>query len=133
MLPTISAVAGIEVPDRWGLDGVSFAAEILGRGPSDRQWIYCWYHRNGVRDEASQHVRNQRFKLYSNGNFFDLTTDFEENSPLPLDTLGRLELTHYRTLKNVLETRMKVTQAWDGPIREKQALLWEGKTRKPDR
>lgn len=117
MLPTISEVAGIGVPEEWGVDGVSFASEIRGQSPSPREWIYCWYERDGKRNKASEHVRDQRFKLYGNGKLFDVVADFEEKSPLSLGELSEADKATFEKLDAVLQTKMKITDEAD-PVQE---------------
>lgn len=126
MLPTIADAAGIEVPADWGGDGVSFAPEIRGKSASLREWIYCWYHRDGVRDKATQHVRNQRFKLYASGDFFDVVADFDEKKALAIDGLSEKDRAVYGKLKKALKEKVKITQAADGAIEEKRAVLSRG-------
>ncbi len=120
MLPTIAEVAGIEVPADWGGDGVSFASEIRGEAPSTREWIYCWYSRDGVRSKASQHVRNQRFKLYAGGKLFDVVSDFNEERPLKIDALNEQDRAVYRSLKKALAEKIKISKAADPMIEEKR-------------
>lgn len=132
MLPTIAEAAGIEVPADWGGDGVSFAPEIRGESASPREWIYCWYQRDGVRDKASQHVRNQRFKLYASGDFFDVVADFGEANALATDMLSEKDRAVYRKLKKVLAEKVKITEAADPGIEEKRAVMSRGTKKKAD-
>jgi arylsulfatase A len=113
MLPTVAEIAGIEVPSEWNIDGQSFASEIRGRAPAPREWIYCWYHRDGNRAKATQHVRTQQFKLYSDGRFFDVVADFEEKKPLDVKQLAGRPLDVYSTLKVILDEKVIVTKQAD--------------------
>lgn len=70
VLPTLSELAGAELPDDVVIDGRSFAS-VLSRQSDDRwhrPWTFTQYADLRV-------VRNHRFKLYSSGEFFDLATD----------------------------------------------------------
>jgi arylsulfatase A len=78
-LPTLLEVGGAEAPK--GLDGRSFLPQLLGKKGNPREWIYCWYSRNGG-PKGAEFARDQRFKLYTNGNLFDVTADIDEKSPL---------------------------------------------------
>ena len=113
MLPTIAEVAEIDVPKKWGTDGVSFAKEIKGGKKSAREWIYCWYERDGRRDKASEHTRNQRFKLYADGNFYDVVQDFEEKKPLDVAKLDERKRAVYAKLKAALDERVAQTDSVD--------------------
>lgn len=74
-LPTLAEVAGIEVPDGWAEDGVSFAPAMLGKGASPREWAYSELR-------GARFVRTRDFKLYGDGRFFDLRIDPEEKKPV---------------------------------------------------
>jgi arylsulfatase A len=113
MLPTIAEVAGISVPKKWGVDGISFASEVRGKAPSTREWIYCWYQRDGRRDDASEHVRDQRFKVYGDGRAFDVVEDFEEKSPLKVNKLPSGLRERVTKLKSVLKAKMAITDEAD--------------------
>lgn len=66
--PTLTEVAGVQWPEEPLLDGMSLAPHYRGE-TRQKDWIYCWYERNGVREKASEHVREQRYKLYATGAF----------------------------------------------------------------
>jgi len=121
MLPTSAAIAGIETPAAWKLDGVSFAAEIRGGAPSPREYIYCWYERHGVRDTASQHTRDRRFKLYADGKLYNVVDDFKEKAPLDPATLAAEELAAYRKLKAALDRHTQITAQADSVQEAKRA------------
>ncbi len=82
ILPTLAQLAGAELPADIRPDGRSFAPQIQGKPGDPRAWTYCWYERNGKRNRASQHVRNQQFKLYADGRMFDVAADPSEKRPL---------------------------------------------------
>ncbi|MEM9280530.1 MAG: sulfatase-like hydrolase/transferase [Verrucomicrobiota bacterium] len=113
MLPTIADVAGIKVPEKWRVDGVSFASEIQGGDPSPREWIYCWYSRDGIRDKAKEHVRNQQFKIYGNGKIYHVVDDFEEKNPIKKSELEGTDLETVRTLNEVLKEHLFITDEAD--------------------
>lgn len=87
-LPTLCAAARVKVPDNRPIDGQSFLPQLRGEVGSPRKWIYCWYARNPDRgEEPRQFARDQRYKLYNNGKFFDVMNDPFEQRPLPLAEL----------------------------------------------
>lgn len=70
VLPTLAELAGAKPPDDVTIDGQSFAPLLNGQGDAawKRPWNYAQYSTTRV-------VRDQRFKLYSTGQFFDLAED----------------------------------------------------------
>ncbi len=77
ILPTLAALAGAKLPSGVTIDGRSFAPQLLGKARDKpwRPWCLTQYYKTRV-------VRGQRFKLYSTGEFFDLSED-----PLELHNL----------------------------------------------
>lgn len=126
MLPTIAEVAGIEVPADWGTDGVSFASEIKGGEKSPRDLIYCWYERDGKRDKASQHTRNQWYKLYAKGKFYNVVEDFEEKNPIDVANLDEKTRSVYLLLKQELDQRVEQTVSVDERQQAKAQALSRG-------
>ena len=67
------------------LDGVSFWPTLLGKKGPEREWVFCYYDPRwgkaptGNRDK---YVFDGRFKLYQNGNYFEVPKDFLEEAPL---------------------------------------------------
>ena len=95
ILPTVADAAGIEVPADQALDGVSFWEQLQGNSGTPREWIYTYYFprphlshfdRPGRHPEIS-YVRGVRYKLYSTGDLFDVTTDPEELHALAADDI----------------------------------------------
>jgi arylsulfatase A len=79
-LPSLCELAKIQPPAR--LDGESFAPQLKGHVGSARSCIFQWYHRDGIPEKAVEFSRNQRYKLYSTGEFFDVPKDRLEEHPL---------------------------------------------------
>jgi arylsulfatase A-like enzyme len=77
LFPTFCELAGIPLPQDLALDGKSFAANLLGDGQArpHRSWIFNQLHTMRV-------VRDERFKLYSDGRFFDADADPDEQYDL---------------------------------------------------
>lgn len=88
-------------------DGVSFLSEIKGEKKHRRDWAFMHYK---GRDSGKWPVtagaywaRTERYKLYHNGNLYDLKNDRPEKSPLP-PAKDTPELAKTRALlKNVFE------------------------------
>lgn len=83
---TMCDAAGVESPSETKLDGQSFLPMLKGEKGNPREWIYCFYARNGGLS-GQEFVRNQRYKLYRDGRFFDVANDDREKNPLADKTL----------------------------------------------
>ena len=70
VLPTFAELAGAELPKNVTIDGESFATVLQDGNDRDwsRPWTFTQYHTTRV-------IRGQRFKLFSTGQFFDLSAD----------------------------------------------------------
>ncbi len=75
--PTLCELAGIALPNDVALDGKSCAAFLRGEtgAKPHREWIFNQLHTMRV-------VRDERYKLYSDGLLFDANADPDEQHPL---------------------------------------------------
>jgi arylsulfatase A len=80
-LPTLCEAARTEVPAELTIDGRSFLPLLRGEEYQPREWIYCWYSRNG-KSGIQEWARNQRYKLYRSGELYDISRDRLEKTPL---------------------------------------------------
>lgn len=84
-LPTLLDTAS--APADAKLDGRSFLPQLKGQRGNPRDWIYCWHDpRPGWDKDAyklEEWVRNKRFKLYRDGQLYDVPADPLEQRPLP--------------------------------------------------
>lgn len=103
MLPTICEAAGISVPSDLDLDGQSFLPILKGEEMETRSWIYSWYSRNGELEKARVFARNQRYKLYDTGEFYEVPADYLEENPLAADSLDANQAQVFTELKAVLD------------------------------
>ncbi|MEZ6139995.1 MAG: sulfatase-like hydrolase/transferase [Zavarzinella sp.] len=77
--PTMLEIAGLKVPE--GLDGMSFAHQLIGKPGKDRTWWYCWYARNGGKNAQVEFVGTKDYKVYQDGRLFRLKSDpLEQNA-----------------------------------------------------
>lgn len=74
-LPSICEAAGVDIPNHTTYDGQSFLPLFAGDQPDRRKSIFQWYSRNGVPEKAREFARAQRYKLYSTGEFYDVSND----------------------------------------------------------
>ena len=90
-LPTVAEAAGLAIPDGVALDGISFWDRLRGGPGSPREWHYTYYFPrpfaanfdSPYRHPEVAYVRDKRYKLYADGQLFDLRSDPHEVSPLP--------------------------------------------------
>ncbi len=74
--PTFLELAGVTPPPRKGHnDGISFASRLARGTPSAREWAYA-------EGKSSRWVRTAQWKLYEDGQLFDLSSDANESKPL---------------------------------------------------
>lgn len=82
-VPTLCEAAAVKIAEPDKLDGRSFFPQLRGDKGQPRKWIYAWYSpRQGADKTIHEFAFDQRFKLYRNGKFFDLTRDPDEKAPL---------------------------------------------------
>lgn len=118
VLPTVLEVAGVDVPEKLNIDGVSLAPVFSGM-QREKPYIYCWYERNGMRGKASQHVRDAQYKLYADGRLFDVLADPDEKKALAKSTIPAKDAERIERLRDGLKKHVAVTEASD-PIQKKR-------------
>ena len=92
--PTVCKLAGVPLSDRHRPDGRSFAPFLLGKpgAKPPREWILNEYHETRV-------VRDTQYKLYSDGRFFDVAHDPEEQQNLAQSTVPDVAVARERLQK----------------------------------
>ena len=111
---TIAEAMDASVPEELVLDGRSFLPQLRGEKGSPREWAFCHYDpRWGNRDKwKGRFARDQRFKLYLDGRFYDVPADVLEENGLDLNDLPPDAETARRRLQKVLDSMPE----WkDGP------------------
>ncbi len=78
-MPTLAELAGASLPQGVVIDGQSFAQQILGMKGYPREWVY-----NQWRGRAW--VRTKKWKLYKDGQLFDMLNDPFEKNPIPSES-----------------------------------------------
>ena len=83
-LPTLCDAAGVALPKDRVLDGRSFVPVLSGDRAAERDWVFSHYWSpNGRKpNRKKEWIRNQRWKLYSDGKLFDLEKDPMEKKPV---------------------------------------------------
>lgn len=85
-LPTLCEIAGSST-EQLTLDGRSFLPQLKGQTGKPRDYVYCWYNRSMKPGQGKITARNQRYKLYASGEFYDVPNDIQETNPLKADRL----------------------------------------------
>ena len=90
-LPTLADAAGLSLPRQDHSDGRSFWDRLRGGPGQPREWLYTYYFPRPFAPKFDTpyahpevlYVRDKRYKLYRNGNLFDVRADPSEKMPLP--------------------------------------------------
>lgn len=102
-LPTLCDIANVDISTKTdSLDGRSFLPQLLGEKGNPREWIYCWYSKMGQMDRVKVFARNQRYKLYQSGEFYDIENDVLEKSPLAKQDLTDEQVEIHKLLSAVI-------------------------------
>lgn len=102
ILPTLCEAANAKIPDGLKLDGHSFLPLLKGTEYEPRESIYMWYARNGGAT-GQEFARDQRYKLYRTGKFYDVEKDRLEKKPLSRDNLDEKRRVIRARLQETLE------------------------------
>ncbi len=77
-LPTFVELAETKLPTDRIIDGYSFVNKINGTDGKLREWVYVIW-------EEDSWIRNQKWKLYNNGNLFNMEKDPTEKNPITIE------------------------------------------------
>lgn len=87
--PTLAEAAGIRIPPEQVMDGRSFLPQVLGRPVEQgKEYIYMYYKPEWGKFTNGVFVRNQKYKLYDDGRFFNVEQDVLEQHPINLRAAG---------------------------------------------
>lgn len=100
-LPTLAEAAGAAIPVTWMTDGQSILPHILGKPSRSKPYIYMYYKPEWGKFTNGVFVRNQKFKLYDDGRFYDIEDDVLEQSPIADASLTPDVLEVKRTFEEV--------------------------------
>jgi arylsulfatase A len=86
ILPTLAELAGISLPVEYSRDGVSLLPVLQGATELDRQSIFIHYEPrwNAV---PARYAFDRRWKLYEDGEFYDMQADPQQQRPLRVNAL----------------------------------------------
>jgi arylsulfatase A len=111
-MPTFADAAKAQLPP--DIDGRSFFGLLANGRYKPRKSIFIHYYprTTEVSPRNGCFARTTRYKLYSDGKFFDMYSDKWEKSPLDTESLKRDQSRHYKKLKKVLNSQ----SIWDFSI-----------------
>ena len=110
-LPTICEAAGVALPKSMPPDGRSFLPQLLGKKSNPREWAYFWYAPDGGATAKYEFAMTTQYKLYRDGTFFDLRSDWFEEKPLRREKLTGAEAAAAQKLQAVLDDYAKARPA----------------------
>ncbi|UCF13972.1 MAG: sulfatase-like hydrolase/transferase [Phycisphaerales bacterium] len=83
-VPTFAELADAKPPEGMIMDGSSFLPQLRGEKGNPREWIFCHYDPRWGKWKKRRFVRDQRWKLYGNGDLYDIAADTLEQNPNPV-------------------------------------------------
>ena len=108
-VPTFAEAANRQIPGI--IDGRSFLGTLTQQSYSPRETIFIHYYptTTKVSPRNGCFVRNARFKLYTDGKFYDMEADKWEEHPLNISSLDEGQMNIYNRLSNELKDK----PVWD--------------------
>ncbi|MDD7985564.1 sulfatase-like hydrolase/transferase [Lentisphaera marina] len=96
---TFAELAGVE--KEFPSDGVSFASRLKNDEKNSREFVFCHYWKSG-RDPlgARDAIHNGKYKIYNNGDFFDLEKDSDEKNAIAVSEMNEGQLAERGKLMN---------------------------------
>ena len=102
-LPTVTDLAGIEVPEGFKCDGTSFKPVLDGEKKEIRESIFCYYEPKWGKWKKQVWARNKEYKLYASGKFYHIPSDVLEEKPLSDSDLDEAAKKAKTMLKQTIE------------------------------
>jgi arylsulfatase A len=78
---TFADAAQVSLGEKDPLDGVSFLPQLTNKEGEKRDWVLCHYQPYWNK-KSGQYLRNQTYKLYRDGRFFEVPKDLQERNNL---------------------------------------------------
>lgn len=112
VLPTLTVAAGIHAPTNKVLDGQSFLTKIIGEPDYSKSYIYMYYKPDWGKWKSASGVfaRDERYKLYGDGRFYDVKDDVQEKYDIPISVLDEEILEIRQKLNNILNQQPSINK-----------------------
>ncbi len=104
-LPTLAQAASIPIPVGREVDGQSFLPQVLGNPSQAKEYIYMYYKPEWGKFSNGVFVRDQKYKLYGDGRFYDVENDVLEQNPLHQNILEGEALTARNRFQQALNQK----------------------------
>ena len=124
LFPTVLDVAGIATSVRGETDGISLARTLRTGRDHAREWLFRDYHpgKESPGRSPARWAQDTRYKLYSDGRFYDYVADPLERSPLAAASLSdearRARAALGGVMKRMSAEIAAVRSRDDAPVRE---------------
>jgi arylsulfatase A-like enzyme len=109
-VPTLLDIAGANKANRPFTDGVSFYPQLTGDHNEQevREWVFCHYDPNWGKFAPRTFIHDTQYKLYKNGEIYNLKQDLYEKSPLnksELDKDGKKTIQKFEKVLRKMNTK----------------------------
>ncbi|MEH6582932.1 MAG: sulfatase-like hydrolase/transferase [Halioglobus sp.] len=98
ILPTLAEAAGVALPFDYPADGESLGNVLAGNGELDRDSIFIHYEPRWLSGRSDRYAFDRQYKLYEEGDFYDMLEDPLEKNALDVDHLEGLSQQAYLKL-----------------------------------
>lgn len=115
VFPTLAALAGLPLPGDYPGDGDSLLPVLSGQRELQRTELFVHYEPRWPSAVPARYAFDRRWKLYQDGNFFDMQSDPRESFPIDVDHLNAEAASAYRSLHRLIESmpgKLQSTHRW---------------------
>jgi arylsulfatase A len=111
--PTLAEITGLKRGPKDPIDGRSFYAQLNGKKAKPREWVLCYY--NCYWNKApGLFIRNQDYKLYQSGKYFNVPKDLNEKTDITKGAHGEKAETIRKKLQLVMKKCPTVSTKKEG-------------------
>ena len=102
LYPTLAQAAGVTLGANDPVDGRSFLPQLRGKPGNPRDWVFTHYQPYWNKTPG-QFARNQQYKLYRDGRFYNVPQDLKESNDLGNASLSESDSHTRARLQGVLD------------------------------
>lgn len=104
ILPTVAALAGVELPANRPADGLSLMPVLQGESELNRESVFIHYEPRWPTAKPARYAMDRRWKLYEDGEFYDMQADPLEETPLDVTRLEGAAASAHQALASRIES-----------------------------